>query len=119
MIITKDVFSTGLNVDIYDALSGSIELYENNLVGTGHRLTIPAELLTLGVSRIGSECVTHALVAIDSVSCVWFLCGIQGVPRREEDNFSIEEFLGFLPQHEERIGLEPDSNAVLRELRSI
>ncbi|WP_367362809.1 hypothetical protein [Mesotoga sp.] len=27
--------------------------------------------------------------------------GIQGVPRREEDNFSIRRFLGFLPQHEE------------------
>ena len=38
LVITKDVYSTGFNVDLWNLSSGSIDLYENNLAGIGHKV---------------------------------------------------------------------------------
>ncbi|MFC2152827.1 hypothetical protein ACFLSE_09915 [Bacteroidota bacterium] len=38
LVITKDVYSAGFYMDLFDLESGVIELYENNLAGIGHRL---------------------------------------------------------------------------------
>ncbi|MDY6801218.1 MAG: hypothetical protein SVU94_08350 [Bacteroidota bacterium] len=38
LVITKDVYSAGFHVDLWDYRSGSIEVYENNLVGIGHKI---------------------------------------------------------------------------------
>jgi len=38
LVITKDVYSAGFYVNLRDYKSGSIELYENNLVGIGHKI---------------------------------------------------------------------------------
>lgn len=38
LIVTKDVYSAGFYVDLYNLESGVIELYENNLAGLGHKL---------------------------------------------------------------------------------
>lgn len=38
LITTKDVYSAGFYVDLYNLESGVIELYENNLAGIGHKL---------------------------------------------------------------------------------
>ena len=38
LIITKDVYSAGIYIDLYNSTSGAFEVYENNLAGIGHRL---------------------------------------------------------------------------------
>ncbi|MFO7843264.1 MAG: hypothetical protein R6V16_05580 [Bacteroidales bacterium] len=38
LVITKDVYSTGFNADLWNLSSGSIDLYENNLAGIGHKV---------------------------------------------------------------------------------
>ncbi|MGM0408517.1 MAG: hypothetical protein ACQERU_11075, partial [Bacteroidota bacterium] len=38
LIITKDVYSAGFYVDLWDINSGSVEIYENNLAGIGHKI---------------------------------------------------------------------------------
>ena len=38
MITTKDVYSAGFYVDLLNVESGTIELYENNLAGIGHKI---------------------------------------------------------------------------------
>ncbi|HAF29132.1 MAG TPA: hypothetical protein DCG75_08810 [Bacteroidales bacterium] len=38
LVVTKDVYSAGFYVDLYNLESGVIELYENNLAGLGHKL---------------------------------------------------------------------------------
>ncbi|MGC9374431.1 MAG: hypothetical protein ACP5DQ_05245 [Bacteroidales bacterium] len=38
LVVTKDVFSAGFYFDLWDYRSGSLEIYENNLVGIGHKI---------------------------------------------------------------------------------
>ncbi|MFC2104805.1 hypothetical protein ACFLS4_05590 [Bacteroidota bacterium] len=38
LVITKDVYSAGFYLDLFDLESGVIEVYENNLAGIGHTL---------------------------------------------------------------------------------
>lgn len=38
LVITRDVFSTGFNLDLLNLESGYIDIYENNLAGIGHKL---------------------------------------------------------------------------------
>ena len=38
LIVTRDVYSAGFYVDLFNLESGSVELYENNLAGIGHKL---------------------------------------------------------------------------------
>ncbi len=38
LIVTRDVFSTGFNLDLLNLESGYIDIYENNLAGIGHKL---------------------------------------------------------------------------------
>lgn len=39
LITTKDVYSAGFYVDLFNLESGVIELYENNIAGLGHKLS--------------------------------------------------------------------------------
>ncbi|MDA3954099.1 MAG: hypothetical protein PF485_10660 [Bacteroidales bacterium] len=39
LIVTKDVYSAGFYVDLFNLESGVIELYENNIAGLGHELS--------------------------------------------------------------------------------
>ncbi len=39
LIVTKDVYSTGFYIDLFNLESGVIELYENNIAGIGHKLS--------------------------------------------------------------------------------
>jgi len=36
LVITKDVYSAGLFIDLYNSTSGAFEAYENNIAGIGH-----------------------------------------------------------------------------------
>jgi len=38
LVTTKDVYSAGFYVDLFNLESGAIELYENNLAGIGHKI---------------------------------------------------------------------------------
>ncbi len=38
LVITKDVYSIGFYIDLWDLNSGSLEIYENNLAGIGHKI---------------------------------------------------------------------------------
>jgi hypothetical protein len=38
LVITKDVFSAGFYINLWDYRSGSIDIYENNLAGIGHKI---------------------------------------------------------------------------------
>ncbi len=38
LIVTKDVYSAGLYVDLVDSKTATTEIYENNLAGIGHKL---------------------------------------------------------------------------------
>lgn len=38
LIIIKDVYSAGFYVDLWNINSGSVEIYENNLAGIGHKI---------------------------------------------------------------------------------
>lgn len=53
LIITKDVYSAGIYVDLYNSTSGTFEIYEDNLAGIGHRLIAGLEYNTLEANPIG------------------------------------------------------------------
>lgn len=38
LVITKDVYSIGFYIDLWDLNSGSLDIYENNLAGIGHKI---------------------------------------------------------------------------------
>lgn len=38
LVITKDVYSAGFYANLWDYRSGALEIYENNLVGIGHKI---------------------------------------------------------------------------------
>ena len=38
IVITKDLYSAGFYINLWDYRSGSVELYENNLAGIGHKI---------------------------------------------------------------------------------
>ena len=40
LIITKDVYSAGIYIDLYNSTSGAVEIYENNLAGIGHNIQL-------------------------------------------------------------------------------
>jgi hypothetical protein len=62
LVITKDVFSAGIYLDLYNSSSGAFEIYENNIAGIGHRFLTSLywssiETIPLGYSfkyRIGN-----------------------------------------------------------------
>jgi hypothetical protein len=62
LIITKDVYSAGFYLDLYNSSSGAFELYETNIAGIGHRFLASLywssiETIPLGYSlkyRIGN-----------------------------------------------------------------
>lgn len=53
LIITKDVFSAGIYVDLYNSTSGAFEIYENNLAGIGHRLLANMQWNSLETNPLG------------------------------------------------------------------
>lgn len=46
LVTTKDVYSAGFYLDLLNAETGTIDIYENNLVGIGHRLQASLYLST-------------------------------------------------------------------------
>lgn len=62
LVITKDVYSAGIYLDLYNSSSGAFEIYENNIAGIGHRFLASLywssiETIPLGYSfkyRIGN-----------------------------------------------------------------
>jgi hypothetical protein len=62
LVITKDVYSAGIYLDLYNSSSGAFEIYENNIAGIGHRFLTSLywssiETIPLGYSfkyRIGN-----------------------------------------------------------------
>ncbi len=53
LVITKDVYSAGAYIDLYNTFSGAVELYENNLAGIGHRFLTGIYYNTLENNPIG------------------------------------------------------------------
>ncbi|OFX82299.1 MAG: hypothetical protein A2W99_09610 [Bacteroidetes bacterium GWF2_33_16] len=55
LVITRDIWSIGFSVNFYNTSSGSIEVYENNLAGIGHRLEGSLFINTLYLPTSGFE----------------------------------------------------------------
>jgi len=55
LVITRDIWSIGFSVNFFNINSGSIEVYENNLLGLGHRLEGNLLFNTLYLPAMGYE----------------------------------------------------------------
>ncbi len=55
LVITRDIWSVGFSFNFYNINSGSIEVYESNLLGLGHRLEANLLYNTLNFPSVGYE----------------------------------------------------------------
>lgn len=55
LVISKDVYSAGVYIDLYNSTSGMVEIYENNLAGIGHTIQLNAYINSLETNIFGYE----------------------------------------------------------------
>jgi hypothetical protein len=55
LVFTRDIWSLGFSINLYNINSGSIEVYENNLAGLGHRIEGNLFINTLYFPTTGYE----------------------------------------------------------------
>ena len=55
LVITKDVYSAGVYIDLYNSTSGAIEIYENNIAGIGHNIQLSGYLSSIESIPFGYE----------------------------------------------------------------
>lgn len=86
LIITKDVYSAGFYLDLYNLESGVIDIYENNLAGLGHKLTGSFYLNTAENPPTGYEFNYN----IDNISGTFLKSRIQYLKAFETEKFGVE-----------------------------
>lgn len=114
LVVTKDVYSAGFYVDLYNIESGIIELYENNLAGLGHKLHGSLYLNAAEVPATGFEFNYY----IDNISGSFLNSRIQYLKAFETEKFGIEFSRNFFTYNTKWAGgLKLQQTSTLNDIR--
>ncbi|MBU8892012.1 MAG: hypothetical protein KOO66_04490 [Bacteroidales bacterium] len=91
LIVTRDVYSAGFYVDLFNLESGSVELYENNLAGIGHKLHGRLFINSTENPPTGYE-FNHY---IENIGGTFIKSRIQYLKAFETENYGIELYRNF------------------------